>query len=569
MKKTEAVISTQRRQLSAHPKLIFDTIARQAGSVEKAILEGVMNAVDAQATKCEVTLSPGRIDIQDDGEGFQTQQQIDECFEKFGQPHTEQELLKKTYGTFRIGRGQMFAFGKNTWRTGIFQMELDVKTQGLDYDLHLHKKRVTGCHITIDLHEQLLPSDLIRIRRVLAEWVRWVRIPVYVDKKLLSQDPAEAKWEHVTDEAYISLTEKGTLDVYNLGVQVLSMHAHFAGCGGTIVSRKQLKVNVARNEVQSDCPVWRLIRPFVLAKARDKVDRQPALRDATRQRMWEDLLAGERTWGELEDRGIVKLCTGRSVPLRQLPITGSRFAFVSEAPDGDRKGDSIHRRGLAFVLSVDLLNWCNVTTAQELYQKIQDIYPWQSRFTSLASFVKALPAYKPLAELAAGMSDEHTLVDKKDYTTYERVWLELIRESERGWTWSEGIGAAFRPRKVVIGDSPTAHGWTDGSTYIAIERQFVKDCGLTMAGACRMGHLLLHEYCHDQPDLRSHVHDQDFYERFHDRTEHVGRFAAAVVPDMVKVAEKFELRLRQAELRSADTAAAVESKGKTVAASAK
>jgi hypothetical protein len=39
-----------------HPKLLLDVIQRQAGTLSKAILEGVMNAVDAGATHGAITL---------------------------------------------------------------------------------------------------------------------------------------------------------------------------------------------------------------------------------------------------------------------------------------------------------------------------------------------------------------------------------------------------------------------------------------------------------------------------------------------------------------------------------
>ena len=38
---------TETRTLNAHNKLLFDVIRRQAGTLSKAILEGVMNSVDA------------------------------------------------------------------------------------------------------------------------------------------------------------------------------------------------------------------------------------------------------------------------------------------------------------------------------------------------------------------------------------------------------------------------------------------------------------------------------------------------------------------------------------------
>ena len=124
---------TETRRFKMHPKLLFDVIQRQAGSLAKAVLEGVMNSIDAKATKCRITLTNNELTISDDGTGIRTRKSIEDFFETFGQPHDESE--GKVYGTFRMGRGQLFAYGKNRWRTGPFEMKIDIKNKGLDYEL--------------------------------------------------------------------------------------------------------------------------------------------------------------------------------------------------------------------------------------------------------------------------------------------------------------------------------------------------------------------------------------------------------------------------------------------------
>ena len=60
-----------------------------------------------------------------------------------------------------------------------------------------------------------------------------------------------------------------------------------------MLSKKQLKVNFARNEVMSDCKVWRKIKPLVDQRAFDKVKKQVSLTDAGRQKLIDQLKAGE------------------------------------------------------------------------------------------------------------------------------------------------------------------------------------------------------------------------------------------------------------------------------------
>ena len=127
------------RQIKTHPQLLLDVITRQAGTISKAMLEGVMNSVDAKATRCDITLTNTSLVIDDDGNGFRSRDEIVQFFETFGTPHTEAE--GKVYGTFRMGRGQIFAFGSNVWRTGDFRMAVDIKRRGFDYDLETLPRR--------------------------------------------------------------------------------------------------------------------------------------------------------------------------------------------------------------------------------------------------------------------------------------------------------------------------------------------------------------------------------------------------------------------------------------------
>ena len=44
------------RNFRMHPALLWSVIQSQAGAPEKALLEAIMNAVDARATRCEIVV---------------------------------------------------------------------------------------------------------------------------------------------------------------------------------------------------------------------------------------------------------------------------------------------------------------------------------------------------------------------------------------------------------------------------------------------------------------------------------------------------------------------------------
>lgn len=151
------VVSSERRRFQMHPHLLMDVMRRQAGTLGKAILEGGMNAVDAKAKKFSVELTQKGMVLEDDGQGFPSAEEVQQFFEVFGKPHEESEA--KTYGTFRMGRGQIFAFGKNVWRSQCQQMVVDLENMGLDYDLEqlAESERVPGCRITVTFYNPLSP----------------------------------------------------------------------------------------------------------------------------------------------------------------------------------------------------------------------------------------------------------------------------------------------------------------------------------------------------------------------------------------------------------------------------
>ncbi len=78
------MVLSETRKFSMHPDLLYSVIKNQAGSIGKAILELVMNSIDAGATRVDITLDRRTVKVADDGKGFTSRQEIDEFFETFG-----------------------------------------------------------------------------------------------------------------------------------------------------------------------------------------------------------------------------------------------------------------------------------------------------------------------------------------------------------------------------------------------------------------------------------------------------------------------------------------------------
>src|SRR3990167_4381257 len=300
-----------------HTRLLFDVIQRQAGTLAKAVLEGVMNSIDAGASKVTLSADADKVTISDDGKGFRSRKEIEEWFEVFGQPHEEGE--NKVYGTFRMGRGQLLAHGVNAWRTGKFEMDVDIKDKGLDYHLTEVAKAVPGCSIEIELYEKLSRVGLRELEEDLKRMVKWAAVPITLNGFDLSQDPAKAKWQIEDDLAYYNFKDTGSLAVYNLGVRACDWGAYKFGLAGEVVSKKQLKLNFARNDVMNDCPAWKEIRKVIdNHSSRQSRKKKASLNDGQRAYLIRQLLSDMMEEEEIGDLQLLTDVAGRHLSFDDL-----------------------------------------------------------------------------------------------------------------------------------------------------------------------------------------------------------------------------------------------------------
>ena len=530
--------ATERRQFRIHPKMLYDVIQRQAGTLSKAILECIMNAVDAGASKCEIEVKQDAVTVVDNGKGFRSRKEIEDWFEVFGQPHEESE--NKVFGTFRMGRGQLFSFGRNIWRTGKFEMDVDILNEGLDYSLRDDLRSAKGCKINAALYKQLSIVDLNSTIREVSEWCKWCDINVTVNGKRVSKNPAKAKWDLETDDAYISLKPHGGLAVFNLGIHTMTMDSWRLGTGGEIVTKHQVKVNFARNDIQSDCEVWKRIKAEVDELAGKAVAKKKSLTDGEKRRLATKLADGLEDFGNLRDTKLITAVTGRAYSLDEF-INTARSRPITLASKGSVKGDTIHRMGTAFVVADETLDRFGVYSLGELCKLLRD------------KGANLLERIVDFDELAATISDKHSIIPVSKLRVSERIWLDIMQASQKELksTW-------FQSRNLQIGDSETRNGWTDGQTFIAVSRQFLDKQDFSIDGLAKVGRLLLHEYCHDGADISDHDHDQAFYEEFHDQAGNVGHFIERALKQMPfafrrekkKINQKTINRLGRIELAS-------------------
>lgn len=495
-----------------HPELLRSVIKKQAGSLDKALLEAIMNSIDAGARRVDVSIAPLSVTISDDGRGFRDADEVRDFFATFGTPHTEGDA---TYGRFRMGRGQMFAFGINSWRTGTFKMDVDINKR-LGFELESDLPQQEGCSIYIKLYDALSTADVHNTVRAITKMVKYTPIPVYINGEKVNVDIDPKKFPQTINEAYINTqsAQYGGLDVYNLGVLVCTMPAWKFGVSGVVVSRQQLDVNFARNDILATCKVWRKIKVVVDASGKREVTRRTTLTEDEQENIINRLVTKGLSICEADGIRFLRDVTGKSWTPAQ--VRRARFEAYSVAERGDAYGDKLIQSGKAIVFDKDCL-------------ALFECEP-NEVFTKFA--FNGMPSFATMKDLTVGVSSTGTIMPKKRWKPSEKAWNAVARRMQYYLTRGEWDGSRYvydyKTRRIDIGTSDVADGWTDGATYIAIGREFLQGLAMFKRGVpninafTKVALLLIHEACHNT-DSRENVHSPDFYREYHDTTmKHVG-----------------------------------------------
>ena len=525
---TNAPTDAERRRFTMHEELLFSVITRQAGTLGKAVLESVMNSLDAGATTVEIEIDQQRVSVVDDGAGFKSRDEIEQFFEVFGTPHKEGDAR---FGQFRMGRGQNFAFGKNHWHSNCFRMNIDIKNQGLDYELITTNDVRKGCEVAIELYERLSVSQLDQIVLDVTAWTAWTGVTTTLNGRLISKDPAKEQWDEETDDAYLRFDSRSPLAIYNMGVFVSEQGSCRYGTGGMVVSKQRLKVNFARNDVQSDCKVWRRIEAVIREKAGTKVAAKVRVTDGERDYLAKRLRSGEEPLTSCLNYKVFTDVDGKHHGLTRILW---RTRFLSAGAKNDKLAKAAQNQDPAvLVMAPETLKRFAVDSVEDLLAALRTAMKRQQATHYLGMLEKIVAI--PLDQLTAKMSSRHEDIATKDLTTTQKAAIDAVSCGLAAITriMTEAAGGVHLPRREIrLGKSEHADAWTNGSTTIWLNQKWVAQIGRGMPGCARIAALLVHEMLHGEADTETQEHDHEFYEQFHDLvidTDLVGKGAANIM----------------------------------------
>lgn len=508
----------ERRAFGLHPKILLTIMREQAGSLSKALSELVMNSVDAGATRIDIAIGESNFTVADDGHGFTSLEQLENFFDVFGTPHEEGDAY---YGRFRIGRGQIMSYARTTWRSGPFEMRVDIAgdTTDLGYDLLTHSEIVSGCRIDGEFYQ---PNKVYRsfydesnfnwgIDDDFRRLIRYIPVPVFINGMQSNRLPAEEQWDFEDDLAwYRFYRDDRDLAIYNRGVLVEYKKAAHFGTGGTVVTKRPLLVNMARNAlIVHNCPTWKHVSQIIADRYRSRLTKAKKLDMDERAKLINDLLFGEEMIYPHEADQLRKI---RFIPdiFGEVQSPNKFLAGVNYTLfDGKHTmiAERAQTHGRAAVVMQEMFYRTRLNTEEISH------YAWAiNRMRSRLGMPNEIQ-WLDFGQLVQEMDGTAKTLDDKDLTVQELIVLDELRYLNEWHLGKWLVGSYAKRRAVVAGVSDTMTAWTDGKTYIAIHRNALRD--IRNSGAVKLILLMIHEYGHEESSVGGHAHDFEFYHRFH------------------------------------------------------
>ena len=547
-----------------HPSAVKHFIFNQAGSMGRALAELICNSSDAGATKIHLDYLPlthcmdddkktsqyqcsydltqlnasfpehckcGNVFVlSDNGKGFAGREEIEQFFRTFGTPHTEdftQDENSTKIGRFRIGRGQIMAHAATRWISGHYIMDVDLQSGSdfMGFSITETQTYHPGCTIIIkpyDEHRTIGDYRFIDLYGYyddgICSLLRYFPIPILINGHQINTPPEDlVSWDFDDELAYYSLDNKASeLEIYSMGVFVEKMTASKNGAGGVICSKKPLKMNLVRNEIDYfQCDVWQKINEKIKETFRARLSKAKKLKEYEIIRLINDLVYEEKSihWDDIKRAAKIKFLPDIFGELRCADEFLSAKVFTIYNGTHINTAEKVQRDNLATVITPLFTQYAKLKQSDPLlFQKTGEVLTRLRKGFMIRGGFKLIPFEHFMSTL-----DGHAcFVEDGELNIKERATLEALREIN---TYVSRVARSHVPRKIVAGLSDDMNAWTDGHSFVAFHRKHLMSSVREQNyGPTYLVNLLFHEYCHDVPTTGEHSHDYDFYKRYHDIT---------------------------------------------------
>ncbi|RKD85235.1 sensor histidine kinase [Halopiger aswanensis] len=504
--------------MTADERVATYLIEDQMADLTDAIREAVQNGIDSPgSSRVLVSISPERSIILDDGAGVDLESTEGRRNLSVLGAGSKQRSDDETIGEWGIGKGAIIAKGAVRIWSHDTALHFDYRDQrhagpwadvsGRDGQLVDTDHSLEGVLVEIDHYEAEVPDpDSYRWRR----YVRDLRkrfayvqsrtgVSVVINGESVDEgDPLEAvtnsphpSLTRDTEEAILALeyAPHDGLDIYSNGLYVTTKREY--GLGGVVVSKGNLTLNFARNDIQSGCDRWQRIED-TLEQARDELYESVSddrLTAESREVMLEAIASESARGEQWADRQLFQLATESHISLEEIQAAPK----IGWAEGAEKGADKLVERGYVVL-----------DTSDSATQRLREIAADEE--TSIE-----LPPTFDVGEQAKSegvwtgyrrIDDESQLnADQRRYLSFARVLAEEL-----------GID-----RDVYYGEA-SADAWTDGRTYIVIT-----DSAVTSRQRAVWMHdlylVLLHEAAHDTSSTERPSHGHHFESTFRSLVE--------------------------------------------------
>jgi len=465
--------------------LLRDVISKQTGSLNKAIKELFQNSFDAKATQIDVILDYNSLRFIDNGCGMNNEE-IDKFFRVFG--CTLKRCDDTKTGAFGMGRGQVFSFGVVSWKTQNYIMTVNIR-KSLDYVLEETDDYVDGTDITIEFYRNLRSWEISNIiYQVKRDILPPPGVIIRFDEKVYA--PLVERFEDFSNDKYaVFISNMHTSTIFNgyLSVRdIVNSNYKYS-----IMPLNKLDLNFARNEFIENSQSTKDLFDFIynieelMASQKNRFNMREALNVI-------DLLAGKRIkLSSVYDKKIVPLSNEKLISFKELieePNMGVLFGEKDIwADDCLRQDYKVISQSIAVRIKRIKENF-NLRELKFLNKSTKEL--------SKKGFHKKIE----LLELKKNIQYYYMAVELNQYIFNRALRVEDVIDL----------------REVGVGASDVANAWTDGYSYICINKSCIERYRNKEEAMLSLWAILCHEYSHTDINTKEDYHNYEFYELYED-----------------------------------------------------
>lgn len=522
-------IQSQRHNIEANDSLIRSVIVDQTDNLEKGWREGIQNGIDSpNSTEVKLSYDSDYTLIRDDGDGVELSEEEGLKLLTVMGNSSKAADDSETVGEFGIGKGQIIAKGKTVFFSGDTALAFDIKGWGLaaetvpladlyEYlldkdqewaqavDAYINKDSYDGLGVLVSHYEDEVPSENsykwnsykreMKNRFAFVESVRDTEVHLNgtqisdkepVDRINTTKSDTHHEVSDLGNTGSVEITVeegRGSLEVHSGGIYVTDVDSR--GIEGTVVTDQNLRLNFARNEIKSGCPIWnkveeRLneIRRKLFSDNNDNEVNQDARKFVAQE------IKNHGT-EDLQTEPVFQTATESLVSFNEI-VSQSEIAVASTGnPAADRLEEAY---GMIVLDNTDPATKVLIDNEDEL--ATDEDLPGRAEAQEKAKDEGLMVDYEQV--------NKHDLAPRK----FQKLGIAKLLAEKMDIK-----------RKIDWGKSDIANAWTDGTTYIRITETAAPD-SKWVQWVPQMWRILCHEDAHKYPDKEEASHGRRFDERF-------------------------------------------------------